>query len=118
MAYNDHRGAQYDYDIIASAGINETWTVTASGVAVDLTGSTISVQIKDDDQHAKDYGGRYGYHTTYSMDIIDAANGQFRFLIPPDEFDNLEGGRMTYEMRRIDSSGRSTAKGPSRCKGP
>ena len=106
MAYVDARGIRLDFDVSASAGIYRTMQVTADGSARDLTSETISVMVKDDKHQARDYGGQYGSETTYAQTITSAADGEFDFYIPPDEFTQKEGGQMTYEMKLTNSAGK------------
>lgn len=103
MAFDDARGAQLDINVTAAAGYNRTVTVLDDGVARDLTGITIAAVIKDDKSRSTDYGNDYGNETVVTMTATDAANGVFAFIIPPVNFANREGGRLSYEMYQLDS---------------
>lgn len=100
MSYIDARGAQVDFDITASAGIKRSGAVTAGGLARDLSNATLTVVVKDDREAMNiNYGGTaYGSETSYPQTITNAASGLFTFYIPPAEFTNKEGGRLTYEL--------------------
>lgn len=109
MSYGDLRGAQWDLDVTASAGVNaDVVAKDGDAVVIDLTGYTLHCTVRDDREAMRDYGGQYGTETTYTMTITDAANGAFDFVIPPDEFTNKEGGRLTYELFWVDPNGGRT----------
>ena len=106
MSYGDMRGAQWDLDITASAGVNtDVVAKDNAGSVIDITGYAIQCTVRDDREQARDYGGQYGTETSYTMTITDAANGEFDFIIPSTEFTNKEGGRLTYELYWVDPNG-------------
>lgn len=107
MSYIDARGAQQDFDVLASAGINLSGAITDDGSARDLSSTTLTVVVKDDVEQARDYGGEYGSETSYSLTVTDAAGGLFAFIIPASEFTNKEGGRLTYELYMTESDTRT-----------
>lgn len=102
----DWKGAEWSPGILASAGIYRTVTIEdTAGVPRDLTGKSIVVVVKDDKEHAAEYGSQFAYEETIAQTITSAVNGQFIFAIPPASFRNTEGGRLSYEMYEQDSSG-------------
>lgn len=100
MAQLEGRGAQLDIQIAASVGWYATLNVKTddASTARDLTGETLTLVVKDDRESAGDYGGLYGYVSSYTLTVSDAANGVAKIAVPPSEFLRKEGGQLSYEL--------------------
>lgn len=106
MASLNAYGAQLDVTVAASVGWYATLYVKTddASTARDLTGETLTIVIKDDQESAADYGGQYGYVQSYTLTVSDAANGVAKIAVPPSVFTNKEAGQLSYELRITDAS--------------
>ena len=96
MANTNARGVQNNITATASGDIVKSMAFTAAGVAVDLTGQTIDVIVKDDDGSAD---------KTYPQTITNAAGGLFTLKIPKAAMTGKEGEELSYELLKTDASG-------------
>lgn len=72
-----------------------TWTVKASGLPVDLSGSVVSGKIKP----------QLGEGLDLTCELIDAAAGKFKFELSPLETETLTPGVYLYEVQFAYSNG-------------
>ena len=89
MAKGNARGARYDIKAASSGDISKTIAITSNGSAYDLTNTTASIVVKDEQGQVR---------TEVLQTVTDAVGGLINLFIPNANFQAKEGELLTYEF--------------------
>lgn len=94
MTLLNSRGEYMPINAMASSDVNHSVEVKSGGSALDITGASLYLVVKDAQKSNPIVG-------TYEQTITDAANGLFTLNIPKSVFTGKEDEDLSYELRMV-----------------